>query len=92
VANAPGSERSRRYGHYGFRGTDTVGDGALANTALSQAVQLSRRDLGVTVAVVDPDVLRRASCAPPAERKPAFWVFADGFLAPCPCDTSKGIP
>ena len=89
VANAPRSERSRRYGLYGFRGTDTVGDGGFANLALSQALQLSRRDLGVTVTVVDPDVLRRASCPPPEERKPAFWVFADGSLAPCACDTSK---
>lgn len=89
VANEPGSEKSRRYGFYGFRGTDTVGDGVFANLALSQAVQLSRRELGMTVAVVDPDVLRRASCAPPTERKPAFWAFADGSLAPCACDTSK---
>ncbi len=86
VANAPGEPRSRRYGFYGFRGTDTVGDGALADSALSEALQLERREEGPKVNVLEPDDLTRAACAPPETRRPAMWVRADGSVTVCACD------
>jgi hypothetical protein len=92
VANAPGEERSHRYGFYGFRGTDTVGDGARADSVLSEALQLARRVQGARVKLLEPDELRRAACAPPETRKPAFWVRADGSLTVCTCDAAKGTP
>jgi hypothetical protein len=89
VANVPGEERSRRYGFYGFRGTDTVGDGALADGALTSALELQRRARGSAVKLLEPGELRREVCTPSETRKPAFWVFADGSVAPCPCNTGK---
>jgi hypothetical protein len=92
VANAPGAERSRRYGFYGFRGTDTVGDGALANPALTAALELERRREGAMVSLLEPDELRRAACEPPETRRPAFWVHADGVVSACRCDVAKETP
>jgi hypothetical protein len=89
VANLPGEERSRRYGFYGFRGTDTVGDGALADSALTAAFELARHELGGTVSVLEPDDLRNAACAPAATLKPAFWVRADGSVSRCACEAAK---
>jgi hypothetical protein len=92
VANAPGEERSRRYGFYGFRGTDTVGDGAHADPALTAALQLDRRREGATVSLLGPEELRRAACEPPEARRPAFWVRADGTVSACACDAAKETP
>ena len=92
VANAPGEERSRRYGFYGFRGTDTVGDGALANSSLTAALELERRRQGGTVSLLEPDDLRRAACEPLETRRPTFWVRADGAVSACACAAAKETP
>lgn len=60
-----------------------------ANLALSQAMYLSRRELGVTGAAVDSNALCWVGFASRAEHEPVYWVFADGSLTPCPCDKSK---
>ncbi len=91
VADAPGEPRSRRYGFYGFRGTDTVGDGALADSALSEALQLERRERGVAVNVLDAGALARAACAPPETRRPTMWVRADGSVSACACDGTREV-
>lgn len=85
LASAAGAEPSVRYGFYGFRGTDTIGDGGHANSALTSALQLACADSRIRGEVLPPPGLREACGAPTSAGATAgaYWVDADGGLTPC---------
>ncbi len=77
-ANVPGEERSRRYGCYGFRGTDTIGDGSNADQAMTAALQVVFRNERLGATVQDPDKFSRTCGEAPAPRDICVWVHSDG--------------
>jgi hypothetical protein len=85
LAPAPGSEASHRYGFYGFRGIDAIGDGKHAGPAVTAALQLFCSDLAVHGQVVGTDQLREGCVAvgAPAHASSGFFVSADGDVQPC---------
>ena len=84
VSTLPDSPESTRYGFYGFRGTDTIGDGPHADPALTAALQLSCADPTARAEVVGADRLK-TDCQTPREggSEHGFWVDADGGVFPC---------
>ncbi len=76
--NVPGEERSRRYGCYGFRGTDTIGDGPNADQAMTAALQVVFRNERLTASVLDPDAFSRTCGEPQVPDQICVWVHADG--------------
>ena len=77
-ANVPGEEQSRRYGCFGFRGTDTIGDGSNADDAMTAALQLRFSNDRLMGRVVDPEGFSRTCREPLAPRQMCLWVHADG--------------
>lgn len=84
VSNLQGAKPSRRYGFYGFRGTDTIGDGGHAGPALTAALQLVCGDPRIRGEVVTPDQLRDR-CRPDENGagSKGFWVDSEGRVFEC---------
>ncbi len=84
VAAAPGGTMSTRYGFYGFRGTDTIGDGPHADPALAAALQLSCSDPTLRAEVVGPERLRMGCpSAMDGAVGRGYWVDSEGGVMPC---------
>jgi hypothetical protein len=79
LANLPSEERSRRYGFYGFRGTDTIGDGSLANDALEAALQLMYGNPLLVGKVIDARTAA-ADCLTDRDRQICLGVRSDGTV------------
>ena len=77
-ANVRGEERSRRYGCYGFRGTDTIGDASNADDAMTAALQLRFASERLTGRVLDPYRFLQTCRAPVPEGQMCLWVHSDG--------------
>jgi hypothetical protein len=70
LATAPGEPGSRRYGLYGWRGIDTVGE-----TALEPALQLVNANEMLAARMVGPEFFEKGCIG---SRDVCFWVLEDG--------------
>ncbi|MBA2526774.1 MAG: hypothetical protein H0V18_13480 [Pyrinomonadaceae bacterium] len=70
LAAVPGEPRSRRYGIYGWRGIDTVGE-----TALEPALQWVNNNEMLAVRMVGPEFFEKGCLG---SRDVCFWVHEDG--------------
>jgi hypothetical protein len=77
-ANFPGEQISRRYGFYGFHGTDTIGDGGMANHTIQSALQLTFKNKLLTGKVVKAEELTAVCEFDASSRHLCFLVHWDG--------------
>jgi len=77
-ANFPGEQVSRRYGFYGFRGTDTIGDGVMADLTIESALQLIFKNELLTGKVVKAEELIAICESDVSSRHLCLWVHSDG--------------
>ena len=77
-ANVPGEQLSRRYGFYGFRGIDTIGDGSMANGAISSALQLVFKNGLITGEIVTDEELTTICNYDISSRHLCLRVHSDG--------------
>ena len=80
-ANVPGEPTTRRYGFYGFRGIDTVGDGESADLAITSALQLVYRNELLAGEVVQPQDLVAECHDRETSRQICIQVHWDGRVA-----------
>jgi hypothetical protein len=88
-APAPNEPRIARYGLYGFRGLDTIGDGAIAPAAVTSALQLHEQNERLTARVVRPDELFASCSSVLPSATLCAWVHADGRLELAPMLANK---
>jgi hypothetical protein len=78
-AEVPGEPTSRKYGEYGFRGLDTIGDGEKANRAITLALQAAYRNESLVGEVVkEQELLQR--CKAVSETQLCVLVHWDGQI------------
>lgn len=70
----------RRYGHYTFRGLDTIDDGPGANSTMSAALQVTYGNSRLSGEIVEPAELVRRCSLPPSNHLLCWWVGEDGAL------------
>jgi hypothetical protein len=90
-ANVPGEKYTRRYGFYGFRGIDTIGDGQAGDPAITHALQLVYRNKSLRGKVVSPEELSSICSIKAAARNICVWVHWDGKIDTC-CPSSAVAP
>jgi hypothetical protein len=77
-ANFPGEQVSRRYGFYGFRGTDTIGDGVMADHTIKSALQLIFKNELLTGKVEKAEELIAICESNVSSHHLCLWVHSDG--------------
>jgi hypothetical protein len=82
-ANVPGEKSTRRYGFYGFRGVDTIGEGLVADGAVTHALQLVFRNKLLSGKVVKSEELPSMCSQTSASRNLCVFVHWDGKIETC---------
>jgi hypothetical protein len=83
-ANVPGEKATRRYGFYGFRGVNTIGDGRAADGAITRALQLVYGNQSLRGKLVNPEELSSICSAKAAARNSiGAFVHWDGRIEIC---------
>ncbi len=83
LANVPRQESARRYGSYGIRGLDAIGDRDHASPALTAALQLYFRNESIRGEAVSAAELAQACAEGRDSRRLYFWVHPDGRVEAC---------
>jgi hypothetical protein len=90
-ANLPGEKATRRYGFYGFRGVDTIGDGLAADGAVTHALQLVYLNKSLIGKVVNARELSFICARSSESPNICAFVHWDGRLEMC-CQSTAHLP
>jgi hypothetical protein len=80
LGHRPGRPPGVRYGHYNFRGLDTIDDGDGSEYTMSAVLRLGAGNDHLKGEILQPDEFARRCSSPAPYRQLCWWVGDDGAL------------